>query len=141
MAEIRPAQDMPVAARPWAFQVYRVMTMLIPLLILVQALLAGEWLAGHDVIGAHQAIGLLVLALALLQLVMVVVAGIGESVRTVAIIVNAVFFVLVVVQVVLGYAGSDHANQARALHITNGVLLFGLAAYNSTLARRAARGE
>lgn len=140
MATIDGSQSTTAASRPWALQTFRALAVLIVLLILAQALLAGEWLTGHDVINIHKANGIALFALAVLQVVIVAVAGLKGSLRTMALGFTLLFLVLVIVQLELGFSGFDSANQARALHITNGVLLFGLAGFNATLAGRAARG-
>jgi hypothetical protein len=108
---------------------------LLALLVLVQALLAGEWLAGNDVIKVHETIGSLILLLALIYAGLVIFYARGAA-RIAAVSMAVLFAVLVAVQLGLGYGGFDHANQARALHVTNGVLLFGLAVGNVTVARR-----
>lgn len=110
---------------------------LLLLLVLLQALLAGEWLAGKQTIDAHAANGLLVLLLAIVQCV-VVALTVRTAVRRAALIGSGLFVLLVLVQIMLGYGGFDSANQARALHLPNGLLIFGLAAWNVLLARRAA---
>lgn len=139
MASIERPHPMAAASRPWALQTFRVLAGLIALLILAQALLAGEWLTGHDVINIHKANGFLLFALAVLQVVIVAAAGLKGRLRTTVLGFTLLFLALIVVQLVLGFSGFDSANQARALHITNGVLLFGIAGFNATLANRAAR--
>ncbi|HZQ34356.1 MAG TPA: hypothetical protein VFD32_00370 [Dehalococcoidia bacterium] len=109
---------------------------LILLLVLLQALLAGEWLAGKKTIDAHAANGMLVLLLAIVQSALV--AGtVRTAVRRAALIGSTLLVLLVVVQLALGYGGFDSANQARALHLPNGLLIFGVATWNLVLARRA----
>jgi hypothetical protein len=109
---------------------------LILLLVLLQALLAGEWLAGKKTIDAHAANGALVLLLAVVQCALVA-ATVRTAARRPALIGSALLVLLVVVQLVLGYGGFDSANQARALHLPNGLLIFGVAVWNLLLARRA----
>jgi uncharacterized membrane protein len=106
---------------------------LIAALILVQALLAGEWLAGKDVIRIHQANGFFIVLLAVVQ-TGVVAGAVRGSRRTAALLMASLFLLLVALQLALGLAGYDSVNQARALHIVNGVLLFGLACGNVGLA-------
>ncbi len=108
---------------------------LILLLVLLQALLAGEWLAGKKTIDLHAANGALVLLLALVQCA-VVAATLRTAARRRALIASALLVLLVAVQLVLGYGGFDSANQARALHLPNGLLIFGVAVWNLLLARR-----
>lgn len=109
---------------------------LILLLVLLQAVLAGEWLAGKKTIDAHAANGLLVLLLAIVQCALVA-ATLRTAARRAALIGSALFLLLVAVQLMLGYGGFDSANQARALHLPNGLVIFGLAVWNLLLARRA----
>lgn len=138
MAEDRPRGVGP-ASKPWALQTFQIVSGLIAALILLQALLAGEWLIGKNVIRVHETVGIVVVVLAVIDLLMVAAAGLRGSLRTAALGMTALFLLLVIVQLVLGFGGFDNANQARALHIANGVLLFGLAGGNAALARRAAR--
>ncbi len=109
---------------------------LILLLVLLQALLAGEWLAGKKTIDLHAANGVLVLLLAIVQCALVA-ATVRTAARRPALIGSALLLLLVAVQLVLGYGGFDSANQARALHLPNGLLIFGVAIWNLLLARRA----
>jgi hypothetical protein len=109
---------------------------LLLLLVLVQAALAGEWLAGKDTIDIHAANGEIILILAVIQCALVA-AMVRTAVRTQALVGTGLFLVLVAVQLVLGFGGFDSANQARALHLPNGLLIFGLAVWNLLLARRA----
>ncbi len=134
-----PSQAAPAAERPWALQTYRVLAFLFPPLIVVQALLAGEWLAGHDVIRVHETLGGLLAVAALVQIGLAAAAGLRRDVRTRVIAVSVLLFVLIVVQYALGKGGFGSANQARALHLPNGLLVLGLAAYCSTLAENLAR--
>lgn len=120
-------------------QAFQILSGLIAALILLQALLAGEWLIGKDVIRVHETVGIIVLVLAVIDLIVVAAAGLQGSLRTALLAMTALFLLLVIVQVGLGFGGFDNPNQARALHIANGVLLFGLAGVNATLARRALR--
>jgi hypothetical protein len=87
-------------------------------------------------IRVHAANGLAILIVALLQAVLVGVAGVGNRQRRLLAGTTGLFLVLVLVQETLGYARFDAANQARALHIPNGVLVFGVALTNAYLARR-----
>ena len=109
---------------------------LILLLVLLQALLAGEWLAGKKTIDLHAANGALVLLLAIVQCALVAVT-VRTAARRPALIGSALLVLLVAVQLVLGYGGFDSANQARALHLPNGLLIFGVAVWNLLLTRRA----
>lgn len=108
---------------------------LIVLLVLTQALLAGEWLVGKSTIGVHGVIGFAILLLALAQ-VGVCAATVHTSARRLTIASTGVFAALVLAQMVLGVSGYNNGGQARALHISNGVLLMGLAVLNVVLARR-----
>lgn len=108
---------------------------LIVVLVLTQALLAGEWLVGKNTIGVHGAIGFAILLLALAQ-VGVAAATVHTTARAPAIASTGAFALLVLLQLILGVSGYDNGGQARALHIANGVLLMGFAVWNLVLARR-----
>ena len=120
-------------SRQGVARAYGVLGGLIAALIVAQAFLAGEWLAGQNLIRVHEALGLGLVVLSLAQLALAIAARAGEPDRQALVAVSLLLVLLMVVQVVLGLAGFDHANQARAFHLANGVLLFGVAAYSAAL--------
>jgi hypothetical protein len=107
---------------------------LIVALVLLQALLAGEWLIGKSTIGVHGAVGAAILLLALAQVG--AATSVRSGARSLTLVSTVAFAVLVVLQLILGVSGYDNGGQARAMHIVNGVLLMGLAVWNLVLARR-----
>jgi hypothetical protein len=142
MTATRNAQTNAAVARPGMLSAFKALTFVNVLLIAVQAVLAGQWLVGHKgVIKAHEGIGLTIFFLAILQLVCAFLAGVDGRARAAALGSSAGFLVLVTVQVGLGFAGFDRPNQAQALHIALGVLLFGMATSNISIALRAGRGD
>lgn len=127
-------------ARPGALRAYRIIAHIIPLLVLVQAVLAGRLLwAGADVRGLHGQIGNLVFLLAVAQVVLALLAGLAGRERRALIGASVVLVLLLVLQLGLGYAGRDGGEPA-AWHIPLGVLIFGLTAASVSLALRAGRG-
>jgi hypothetical protein len=89
--------------------------------VLVNALIAGRYLIGEWDIEVHGIIGNIVFVLALAVLGLAVYLRQGRA----AVITAAVLVILVFAQVGLGYSGRDSLG-ARAWHIPNGVLIFGL---------------
>lgn len=125
---------------PWALDIMGTATYLALLLVFTQAVLAGEWLVGQGTLmQVHSENGLAILIVALLQVVLVGLAGLEGRPRLLLAGTTGLFLLLVLVQETLGYAGFAAANQARALHIPNGVLLFGVAVANVQLSRRLRR--
>jgi hypothetical protein len=113
-------------ARPALLPILKGVAWLFTALILVQAILAGRgWFVDLDLIDVHGAVGMVVWLIALVQ-VGLAVAIIGWSgLRGPVALVPLALVVLVTVQLALGMAGDESAN-AAALHVPNGVLIFGL---------------
>jgi heme/copper-type cytochrome/quinol oxidase subunit 4 len=107
--------------------------------IVLQALLAGEWLAGQNAIRVHEALGVGLFVLSLVLLVLAFATRVRGRDRRTLLTLSILLAVLMVVQVVLGLAGFDHANQARAFHLPNGLLLFGVSGAGAAFARRLSR--
>src|SRR5438045_1549597 len=80
---------------------------LIAALIVLQAFLAGEWLAGNNAIRVHEAIGLGLVVLALAQLTLALTAGVSGRDRRTLLWVSILLVALMIVQVILGLAGFD----------------------------------
>lgn len=120
--------------RPGAFRALRITAPLVLLLVLIQAVLAGRGLMyGGNAITIHGGIGDFTFLVALAQLILVLSAGLRGSGKWLLIITNALLFVLVIVQLGLGYGGHDNA-VAAWWHIPNGVFLFGVATVAACLA-------
>jgi hypothetical protein len=98
-------------------------------LVLVQAVLAGRALFGSWSITVHGVVGNATFALAALVAVVAAVARAGRH----AVAVAVALAVVLTVQIGLGYAGRESV-EAAAWHIPNGVLAFGLAGHQLTLA-------
>jgi hypothetical protein len=114
-------------ARPGVIQALRIVSPLIVVVILVQAVFAGRGLfLDTDNLSVHGGIGMLTLLLAVVQAVLVLLSGLRGGIRTGLIAASVLLVALVVVQMGLGEAGSD-GGQAAALHVPNGVLIFGIA--------------
>jgi TRAP-type uncharacterized transport system fused permease subunit len=109
-------------------------------LVLVQAALAGRFLndTAENLRTLHGTLGNLVFLLAIVQLVLVLMAGVHGRTRAALLSMSVTLLVLVAAQVGLGYAGREQALPA-ALHIPNGVLIFGLLMSNISLGLRARR--
>lgn len=122
-------------ARPILSAAHRVLAVLLPALVLVQATLAGQHLFEGAGITLHGILGNVTFVLALIGVVLVVARG-GDG---------AAFFVAVsllalsVAQVGLGYMGRETPT-AAAWHIPLGVSFFGLACYQAALVSLAVRG-
>lgn len=114
-----------IAAR----RAYAPLAAVVALLVLVQAVLAGRSLFGSWSITVHGVVGNATFALAV---ALVVVAAVGRAGRH-AVAVAVAFAVVLTAQIGLGYAGRDSA-EAAAWHIPNGVLAFGLAVHQLSLA-------
>jgi hypothetical protein len=134
------------AARPGALRALAGCAALMALLILIQAALAGRFLAysgearAADLQRLHGYLGNAVFLLALVQVGLVVWAGIVGRARGTLLGTTVLVLVLVTAQIGLGYAGRENAFPA-SLHLPNGVLLFGLSMATISLALRARRGR
>jgi len=122
------------SARPGAYKWLRITSLLVLLLVLVQAVFAGRGLwFGGNAIDIHGGIANLTGLVVLAQLVLVFVAGLSGRFRMPLIVTNVLLFILIFVQFGLGYGGRDNAT-AASLHVPNGVLIFGVATVAACLA-------
>lgn len=112
-----------------ARRAYAPLAMVVTILVLVQAVLAGRALFGSWSITVHGAVGNATFALAAALAVVAAVARAGRR----AIAVAAALAIVLTAQIGLGYAGRDSV-EAAAWHIPTGVLAFGLAIHQLTLA-------
>ncbi len=121
-------------------QVYRTVAGLAALLVLVQAILAGQGIySDPSLIGAHGWLGSGTLLLVGLLFIMSFL-GMRQGVFDARpLVISLVLGVLVVAQLGLGYAGRE-SNGAASMHVPLGVLIFGslLALFVSTLPMRLA---
>lgn len=112
--------------RPGLLRWLRIVAPLTALLVLVQAIFAGRgWFIDPDEIDLHGMIGNFTFIVAIGQLALIVLAGLAGRLGRSLTIMNAAMVLLIVAQLGLGYSGRDSAN-AAAIHVPNGVLIFGL---------------
>lgn len=122
-----------IANHPWqmgskAARAHRLVAIVLAVLVLLQAVVAGQATFGDWEIEVHGWMGNASFALGLLLLALAVAARAGRAaVGTAAALVVAMF-----AQVGLGYAGRT-ALGAASWHIPLGVAIFGLGVYNLTL--------
>ncbi|MER3421555.1 MAG: hypothetical protein C4290_13980 [Chloroflexota bacterium] len=140
MAHRSSLPEAPAAAHPAALRAFTGLTILMAVLVLSQAALAGRFLnySAENLRTLHGILGDLVLLLAIIQLVLLLTAGVRGHTRAGLLSMSITLLVLVVAQLVLGYAGREQALPA-ALHIPLGVLIFGLLMSNISLGLRAQR--
>lgn len=120
---------------------YNWLTVVIAFAVLLQAVLAGQGMFNSkpDLINGHATVG------DILALVTIFTAGLTVYLRKLGllsagtVIRNLVTAVLMVVQLMIGYA-TRHGANAIAWHIPNGVLLMGLTTANMILAWFSPRG-
>ena len=107
---------------------HRLVVLSLPLIVLVQAVLAGQWLfEANDVIGVHGMLGNLTFVLALAGLVLTLVLRKDDGLAFgLAVALAAMTFA----QIGLGYVGRDTA-AAAAWHIPLGVAIIALAGYQA----------
>lgn len=130
-----------VAARPGLLSALKPVSMAVALLVLIQAALAGRWLIDADIIEIHGWIGNLSFLLALVDVVLVFMAGMHDRrMRNVLLGHGVLLVLLMTAQLGLGYAGRDSV-AARAWHLPLGVLVFGITVANISMVMRATRGE
>ena len=135
-----PTSTSPIPTKTNLVVAYKVATHLLLLLILVQAVMAGQIVYEEELQTIHGILGNISFLLGVASLVLAVVCRAPKT----AIGVAGVVVLLLVVQIALGYsAGHLTASEetAGAWHIPNGVLLFGLSLWQVTLVRRMATSE
>lgn len=109
----------------------RALAATVVLVVLVQAVMAGRSnrLFGNWEIGLHGTLGNVGFAAAVALLAVVAVRRLGRQ----SLLAAAALVLVLTAQLGLGYAGRESLD-AAAWHIPNGVLAFGLAVWNLTLA-------
>ncbi|MGC4189951.1 MAG: hypothetical protein QM589_01790 [Thermomicrobiales bacterium] len=128
----------PTTSRPlpeWALPAFRWLTVVNAVLIVVQAFLAsqGFWGGEHGLITGHGQLGNLVFLLVVAQGVLAVMLANAGAMPRGVLVLAGLAVVLVVVQIALGYATRDDF-KITAWHVTNGVLLMGIAAALAAIA-------
>jgi hypothetical protein len=124
-------QPSTTAARPGLAKAHVALAYAMPVLVLVQAALAGRHLFEGSSISVHGVLGELTFALTVVGVVLAVVRRCDGVVFAVAIALMALAFA----QVGLGFVGRDTA-AAAAWHIPTGVAIFGLTTYQLALLTR-----
>lgn len=124
---------MPRRTRPYSpeelsmMQLFRTLAGLTAALVLVQAILAGQWIGGDlAIIVTHGWLGSGTLLLSVLLAGMSLLGTRQGWLDAKALAYSAVLVVLVVAQLGLGYAGRNSSTMA-SMHVPLGVLIFGLA--------------
>jgi len=138
MSSLQAAPAHTIASRPGVFRAFAIVAHVVVVLVLVQAVLAGRGQFNDSFKNWHEMVGNLVLLLALAQFVLLFVAGVGGAMKRALLGTSLLLFVLIIAQLGLGYAGRDH-REMQALHLPNGVLVFGLGVANVSLIARARR--
>lgn len=111
---------------------HQVVVVIIPLLVLVQAALAGQHLfEGSDVITLHGILGNVTFALTVVGVPLALVVRRGDGL---AFGLAVALVALTFAQVGLGYVGRETLS-AAAWHIPLGVTIFGLAAFQLSMLR------
>jgi hypothetical protein len=131
-----PEATSPVPNRPALLNAYRGVAGLFALLVLLQAIMAGQSdeLYGDWNITAHGVVGNVAYLLAVGGLVLGIVSRAPRGVVAVAFAIVA----LSTLQIILGY---DDGQAANAWHIPNGVVIFGLAVHQVSIVRRTAKAS
>ena len=114
--------------RPNLAPIFRWLTLVTALLVLLQAVLAGRGLLiDPDLFDVHEIVANLLFVVVVVQLGLAFAIGIPGKLGRRMKGMNAALLVLLVVQIALGYSGPD-SREALAWHIPLGVFIFGLAA-------------
>lgn len=111
-------------ARPVVVRAHRIVVWLLPLLVLLQATLAGQHLFEGLGITLHGVLGDVTFLVTLVGVVLTVARGGDGRAFAVAIALMALAFA----QVGLGYVGRE-VSMAAAIHIPLGVTIFGLSTF------------
>jgi ABC-type uncharacterized transport system permease subunit len=132
--------------RPILIRAFRIAASLLALLVLVQALIAGQFIAAFDpdLVNLHEMVGNTLFVVSVLVFILAFLTR--HSWRYQMAVWSLVTVVLVVVQTGLGYIGRDERD-AVAVHIPLGVFIFSLTSIVAMLAmmderaKAALRGE
>lgn len=120
--------------RPNLAPIFRWLTVVTAVLVLVQALFAGRglWL-NRTFIDYHEILANILFLMAVAQAALVLATGIPGQLGKRLLWLNGLLAVLMVVQTGLGYSGREEL-EARAWHFPVGVLIFGLAVLIAAIA-------
>lgn len=119
--------------RAAATRLHRIVVVVLPAVILVQASLAGQHLFEGSGIKLHGILGNITFAITVVGLVLTVMRRTDGPAFAVAVALMALAFA----QIGLGYVGRE-TTAAAAWHIPMGVTIFGLACYQLASLRRTA---
>lgn len=119
------------SSRSGAVLLHRMVTVALPVVVLVQASLAGQHLFEGSSISLHGILGNVTFALAVVGVALAVVRRSDAPTFFVAVALMALAFA----QVGLGYVGRE-TSAAAAWHIPAGVAIFGLACYQLSSLKR-----
>ncbi|HEY9555825.1 MAG TPA: hypothetical protein VIR58_03760 [Acidimicrobiales bacterium] len=117
-----------------ARRIHTTLAVIVAVLVLIQAVIAGRALFGSWSITVHGVLGNSTFAVAVALVAAAAVARAGRH----AVVVAVLLAVVLTTQIGLGYAGRNSA-EAAAWHIPNGVLAFGLAVHQLGLTGRLRR--
>jgi hypothetical protein len=122
--------------RPNLAPIFRWLTLVTAILVLLQAILAGRGLwIDPDFIDMHEIVANLLFLVVVVQLALAFAIGIPGDLGRRMKVMNAVLLVALVVQIALGYSGPE-SREAAAWHIPLGVFIFGLAGAIADMAPR-----
>ena len=118
---------------PLMIRAYRAVALIMLVLVLVQAVSAGRFLAYFETnaMDLHRAIANVVSIVVLAEVILAFAAGFSPQLRLPAWTSSLV--VLMIAQTAVGYAGRDRPNFA-SLHVPLGVLVFGVSMLVTVLA-------
>lgn len=135
-----PSDSTPPAAAPrplpgWTVPAFRWLTVVNAVLIVVQAFLAsqGVWGGERSLVTGHGHLGNLVFLLVVAQGVLAMLLANARRMPRAVMLLAGLSVVLVVAQIGLGYSTRDDI-RLTAWHVTNGVLLMGIAAAIAAIA-------
>lgn len=125
--------------KPELVRPFQVLTVITAVLVLLQAILAGQFLSkfDSDVLKVHEIAANLVFVAGAVQLVLVYLIRFPGKTGRGLVLTSAALVLLIFVQIGLGYSARDSVD-AKAWHIPLGVLLFGLSVAIATFASRPA---
>ena len=126
-----------LVGKPEWLSLYRVLSLVTAGFVLVQAVLASQWLfkGESDLLDVHEIIANVFFLIVVLQAVLTILIKFPGRWGRQLLALNGILVLLTLVQTGLGYSGRDSAD-AKAWHVPMGVLLFGLAVAISAVAWR-----
>ena len=126
MVNTDPSRMERAMSRPNLLPIFRWITVLLALLILIQAVLAGRgWFKDFDLIETHGIVGNITFLAAVATAGLAFMVGIPGRLGRQLLALSVIIALLTIMQIGLGYSTRDSA-EAAVWHIPLGVLLFGL---------------